>query len=182
MYLNVGCGNTRYKDVVNVDIYSAPGVTDVDVVADIRSLPYEAESVEGIIANHVLEHLEDTQHIFAIREWYRVLVPGGRLLISVPDLEAVCRAFVDNYKGRRSYYYNCIYGRVLYSSDRHLSGFTKNKLTDLLFSNGFKSLKWSEYDVNLQVVATKGDVPLGRLGHSCGLEDIVYGKLGVQRA
>lgn len=40
-------------------------------------------SFDFVIANHVLEHLTDP--LGALREWHRVLVPRGRLLLTLPD-------------------------------------------------------------------------------------------------
>ncbi|GJM07888.1 MAG: hypothetical protein DHS20C11_01640 [Lysobacteraceae bacterium] len=46
------------------------------------SLPFDNESFDVVVASHVLEHLEDAEA--SVAEWFRVLKPGGRLLIGVP--------------------------------------------------------------------------------------------------
>lgn len=57
----------------------------VDVLDDGQTLEtVEAESQDFVIANHVIEHCEDT--IGAIRSWLRVLRPGGVLYMAVPDM------------------------------------------------------------------------------------------------
>jgi predicted SAM-dependent methyltransferase len=44
----------------------------------------------GIYASHVVEHLDYTGELIAtLREWNRVLLPGGKLYISVPDLDVL---------------------------------------------------------------------------------------------
>lgn len=45
-------------------------------------LPFADQSYDVVIASHVLEHLEQAEA--SVREWFRVLKPGGRLLIGVP--------------------------------------------------------------------------------------------------
>jgi len=55
-----------------------------DVVGDIHDMPFEDNSVPAIICMAVLEHVENP--IKAMEEMYRVLKPGGRLLIYVPFL------------------------------------------------------------------------------------------------
>jgi len=46
------------------------------------SLSFESSSFELVIANHVLEHIVDDRA--AMREVFRVLVPGGRAMLQVP--------------------------------------------------------------------------------------------------
>lgn len=53
------------------------------IVTDPAELP--AHSFGGITAIHVLEHLPDEVAASAIAEWRRVLRPGGRALLVMPD-------------------------------------------------------------------------------------------------
>lgn len=84
MKLNLGCGYNKLDGYVNVDhdVLCKP-----DVVADLEErLPFDDNSVDEIILNHVLEHLgQTTKSYFAIwKELYRVLKGGGELKITVP--------------------------------------------------------------------------------------------------
>ena len=55
-----------------------------DIIADSHDLaPIGNQTLDSIIASHVLEHLHNP--IAALLEWHRVLVPGGRLLCVLPD-------------------------------------------------------------------------------------------------
>jgi SAM-dependent methyltransferase len=54
-----------------------------DVVADAADLPFEAGSLDFIIASHVLEHLAFP--LAALESWHRLLAHGGALLLRVPD-------------------------------------------------------------------------------------------------
>jgi ubiquinone/menaquinone biosynthesis C-methylase UbiE len=47
-------------------------------------LPFDNASVEEVIATHFLEHLDPDEVLNLLAEVYRVLVPGGTLLIGVP--------------------------------------------------------------------------------------------------
>ena len=64
-----------------------PAIEDavrVDVVDDGRELAtFSDASLNFVIANHVLEHLEDP--VVALSHWLRVLRPGGVLLLTLPD-------------------------------------------------------------------------------------------------
>jgi len=52
-------------------------------LADVCNLPFEANEFECIVSFETLEHLED--HSGLLKEFRRVLEPGGFLLISSPD-------------------------------------------------------------------------------------------------
>lgn len=54
-----------------------------DVKADICDLPFENETFDFILCNHVLEHIKDDKK--AMRELYRVLTPGGVAITQVPQ-------------------------------------------------------------------------------------------------
>ena len=52
-------------------------------VSDVRALPYRADSVEAIYSMGTIEHFDETAA--AIAEMARVLAPGGRAIIGVPN-------------------------------------------------------------------------------------------------
>src|SRR5256885_10165621 len=76
MALNIGCGKTRMKDAVNVDIHGG------DLKGNILSLPFKDKSFDWIFASHVLEHVSDTRSVMI--EIYRVLKDGGCFGMRVP--------------------------------------------------------------------------------------------------
>ncbi|WP_255702445.1 class I SAM-dependent methyltransferase [Salinimicrobium sediminilitoris] len=54
-----------------------------DVKADICDLPFEDNSFDFILCNHVLEHIpNDTK---AMQELYRILEPGGTAILQIPQ-------------------------------------------------------------------------------------------------
>lgn len=52
------------------------------VQADLQALPFDDERFDVVIANHVLEHVDDD--LAAFREVHRVLRPGGFAVLQVP--------------------------------------------------------------------------------------------------
>ena len=54
-----------------------------DVKADICNLPFEDNSYDIILCNHVLEHIPDDTK--AMQELYRVLKPGGMGIFQIPQ-------------------------------------------------------------------------------------------------
>lgn len=91
--LDLGCGGKKlHPGVCGVDIrgngqvgvgvnYDKPCSSDIE--ADVLSLPFEPESVDGILAKHLFEHIIDP--IEALTEWKRVLKPDGKLVAICPD-------------------------------------------------------------------------------------------------
>jgi len=58
MKLNLGSGDLKYKGFLNVDI--SPEYKP-DILCDLsKKMPISDDSVEEIIANHIIEHLSDT--------------------------------------------------------------------------------------------------------------------------
>lgn len=80
--LNIGSGPTRLPGYVNVD--NNPNAGSVDIAHDLDQFPwpFEEGSVEEVVMDHALEHLEDT--IGAIEELYRISSDGAQILIRVP--------------------------------------------------------------------------------------------------
>jgi predicted SAM-dependent methyltransferase len=92
MVLRLHIGGTRpHPDWKIVDVEPRPEVDYVMNAADLSA--FADESVDVIYTSHVLEHFHHTLNNELLRvliEWRRVLKPGGKLLISVPDLRVLC--------------------------------------------------------------------------------------------
>ncbi len=85
--LNLGCGTKHHPAWTNVDFDpDDPAV----LRADFReALPFPEASFEVVYHSQVLEHLPRSQALPFLRECHRVLAPGGRLRVVVPDLEGL---------------------------------------------------------------------------------------------
>jgi SAM-dependent methyltransferase len=95
---------SRYPRSVGSEYDSdvVPG-TEIDLpsgptrIEDVTGLTFPDGSFEAVLSFDVLEHVPDFKS--ALREFYRVLVPGGQALISVPftfDDRTLTRAEVDS--------------------------------------------------------------------------------------
>ena len=65
-----------------------------DVKADICALPFEDNSYDLILCNHVLEHIPND--LKAMKELYRVLKPRGTAILQVPIEEGRENTFEDD--------------------------------------------------------------------------------------
>lgn len=85
MKLNLGCGTNKKPGYVNVDKFPHG---EPDMLVDLEQFPwpFESHSVEGVLLNHVLEHLGQTPQVFLgiMKELYRVCRHGARIEINVP--------------------------------------------------------------------------------------------------
>jgi SAM-dependent methyltransferase len=78
--LNLGSGNRPLPGFVNVDSRQLP---TVDVVADVRSLPFKNGAAIEVEASSLLEHFRDPYEV--LDEIHRVLAPAGVLRVRVPS-------------------------------------------------------------------------------------------------
>jgi predicted SAM-dependent methyltransferase len=89
--LHLGCGSNSKPGWVNVDLFNAAA----DLALDLREpLPFADNSVAVLYSEHLLEHFtypDEVQRL--LREWLRVLSPGGIVKIGVPDHGAVLQAY-----------------------------------------------------------------------------------------
>lgn len=112
MRLNIGSHNVRVDGFKNVDIFA---LENVDIVMDITEVPWVGrtpdgkipeetgtvftgvfmnDSVDEILMVEVLEHLSFHDTVKVLREMYRVLKPGGKLHIQVPDCGSMMEMYV----------------------------------------------------------------------------------------
>lgn len=75
---------SRFRKLKNLD-YTTTDLNSplADVKADICNLPFEDNSFDFILCNHVLEHIPDDQK--AMKELYRILEPGGTAILQIPQ-------------------------------------------------------------------------------------------------
>lgn len=85
----------RFRNLKNLD-YTTTDLNSplADVKADICNLPFENNSFDLILCNHVLEHISDDTK--AMQELYRILKPGGTGIFQIPQDLSRETTFEDN--------------------------------------------------------------------------------------
>jgi predicted SAM-dependent methyltransferase len=125
--------STGHKIQMNVDI--------TRMMDDLYGFP--DNSVSAIYASHILEHASHGDgyntgkpcHILrTLREWHRVLRPGGLLMISVPDLPTLFQLYL---RPNMTIQDKWLLTRVIYGAqsdeyDYHKVGFDESILTNFL--------------------------------------------------
>lgn len=113
VYVQYGCGPSAPDGWTNFDVSPTLRLQRLPVVGGlfklgglpvfsdnvrygdiVAGLPVDDNSVDGIYASHVLEHLAYDDFWMALRNTYRLLKPGGIFRLVVPDLESRARAYL----------------------------------------------------------------------------------------
>jgi predicted SAM-dependent methyltransferase len=136
--LNLGCGEKPLLDYINVDMRELPGV---DVVADVRRLPYGPGTVAEISSAHLVEHFRQ-HHLKAVvlPYWRSLLAEDGRLRIVCPNWAVLIEQFnagqitVDQLK-------QVTFGLQDYAGDDHFAMYTPDTLKQLLLETGFDNVE-----------------------------------------
>jgi predicted SAM-dependent methyltransferase len=89
--IHLGCGDHVLNGWFNTDL--APVVGGVMALDVTKTFPVADNSVEYIFTEHLIEHIGYPEGMFMLRECYRVLVPGGRIRITTPDLNFLFALF-----------------------------------------------------------------------------------------
>ena len=117
----------------------------VDYVGNCNDLSFLAdESCSEVYASHVLEHLGYNGELQnALKGIHRVLKPGGRLRVSVPDLEMLCRLFVhpSNSAEGRFHVMRMMFGGRTTAYDVHFVGLTFEFLGSFMNDAGFREIR-----------------------------------------
>lgn len=94
--LRVEIGSGPYPTPGYVHVDADRRARDVEYHASAASLPFDDGVVEELLAIHILEHVHASELLPTLREWRRVLRPGGFAQIHVPDASTVFAAFLDS--------------------------------------------------------------------------------------
>lgn len=90
--LHIGCEKPNPEwEIFNI----LPG-ENIDHVGDALNMSrFDDKTFDEIYASHILEHFDFTGSLqTALKEWHRVLKPEGKLYISVPDMDILCKLFL----------------------------------------------------------------------------------------
>ncbi|MBV9742477.1 MAG: methyltransferase domain-containing protein [Acidobacteriia bacterium] len=150
-YVNIGCGPYPLKGFCNIDYWWQPGVGAFDIS---KGIPLPDASVQGIFSEHCLEYLKPEALERVLRDFRRMLRPGGVARITLPDPELYCRLYLQALSGEPVtwpypeagkppiHYVN----RVI-SGWAHYTGFVYDfqSLRDMMLQAGFREVTREAY-------------------------------------
>lgn len=127
------------------EIFNADPNSRADHVGNAADLSrFADESFAEIYASHVLEHLDYKNELQAgLREWCRVLTKGGRLYVSVPDLDILARLLLEEGLTLQDRFdvMKMIFGGHINEYDYHKVGLNFDMLSYLLSEAGFSRIQ-----------------------------------------
>ena len=160
-FLHVGCGpkdksqikgfnNDNWKEI-RFDIDKSVNPDIVGTLTDMKLV--KTNSVDAVYSSHNIEHIYPHEVRIALKEFYRVLKDDGIVVITCPDLQAVCELVAKDklleplYKtedGHQISPIDILYGwrpHIAQGNEHmaHKSGFTYSVLNTAFFEAGFKA-------------------------------------------
>lgn len=132
--LNLGCGEEVIGGFINHDIaIDGVGLHDLSVYGD--------GSVDEIQCHHALEHVGRDEVQPVLREWYRVLRAGGKVLVTCPDIILCMKKFLrykDENRWKPKFPNEAIWGCQTGEHEYHKTGFSMERLKRELEWAGFR--------------------------------------------
>lgn len=118
--LDVGCGDQTFTKEFTKRGYIAKGIDNDDIDFESHT-KWEIENnhYDYIFSKSVIEHIYNTKHLFS--EMFRILKPGGKIIIMTPSWEHVYRDFYNDFT--------------------HVKPFHRKGLQDCLKIHGFSQVK-----------------------------------------
>jgi SAM-dependent methyltransferase len=90
--IEVGSGGRPTPGYVHVDL--DPESPHLEACAPAWDLPFSDAWADEILASHSLEHIHPRFLLQTLREWHRVLAPGGRVRVLVPNAPQLMQRFL----------------------------------------------------------------------------------------
>ena len=138
--LNLGCGGTHLDGYINIDIVNENHCADE--IADCTDLLIKHPEWEGkvneILLMHVVEHFTKDDATHALKDYCALLSTTGKLIMELPDFEALCRLVLEGNIGDLTLCY--IFGSHSREGQVHHWGWTQRSLRWELLKAGFNEV------------------------------------------
>lgn len=135
----------------------------------------EDNSIDFIVAWHIIEHVGLHENAAIIKEWNRVLKPGGSLFIACPDLSKIAKHIVDR-DGPWQDWFICmvnVFGPYNgFVGDYHKWGYNVESLSKLLQENGFSSVDELKREELFQAIGVNNANKIGFADYNVQLEGV----------
>jgi predicted SAM-dependent methyltransferase len=149
MRVNFACGKQTWDGWYCVDAQQhSKASRPVDLLHAFRfdgktllnSLPIYDQQADEVHAYHFIEHVYAWEAPAVIREFRRILKPGGRLVLELPNLEKACKNLLQKTTDQYSMW--PLYGDpgTMDPFMCHRWGYTPKTITALLKGAGFKRI------------------------------------------
>ena len=136
--VHLGAGEINLQGWVNVD---ARAFAHIHAQTTSLALPEFVDgSVRAIYICHVLEHLSFADAKSVIEALHRKLMPGGTLIVAVPDFDALVTVYLESGRNFETIKHPLMGGQG-YEYNFHRSMYTRGSLEACLHECGFDSIQ-----------------------------------------
>ncbi len=155
--LNLGSNEKGTNGFVNIDYLSG------DIAHNLKkTIPLDPDSVDEIYTSHTLEHFEFKKIIFILKECERILKPGGKLKVCVPN----AKLYIDSYMqgkifDKKKYWYEPgvtntgslidQLNYIAYLNGQHKFLFDEENLINIIKKSGFKKVSLRSFDKSIDL-------------------------------
>lgn len=146
LHLGPNLTGVHSNNFINVDIDPNNKVADLICDASAVNQTLLNGSISLILASHIIEHFSNTEAIRALKVWHDVLMPGGWLVLELPDMRKCMKLYLySNSADEKNDAAIGIWGRFdwnIYQGHRY--GYTADTLSEILEKIGFKNIEVKE--------------------------------------
>lgn len=137
--LNIGCGDKKVPGYIGIDIVDR----GQEIIADIRNIPLLDNYADEILSVHVIEHVYQWEAAPLLKEWLRILKPGGKMVIECPNLLRVLHHALETGEIGGPMFWWPIYGDPGHKDPLmcHKWGYVPDSLIALMKSVGLTDVK-----------------------------------------
>ena len=140
--LQLGSGFVSIPGFWNID---SDYFLNPDIVAGVEKIKLADNAVQTLYCVHILEHVDRTKKMQILREWFRVLKPGGSLYVAVPDFEALAKFYlscieqydIEKNRAIADRIMRVVHGGQAHKADKHNYGYSFSTLSSFLTMAGF---------------------------------------------
>jgi predicted SAM-dependent methyltransferase len=111
-----------------------------DLVCRVECLPFADDSVESMVASHIIEHFSYLTVEEVLAEWHRALKPGGDILIITPNFGYVAHGYAEGWMDHTEAR-NRAFGGQDYTGNYHYNLFDSQSMGQALENTGFKNIQ-----------------------------------------
>jgi predicted SAM-dependent methyltransferase len=168
--LNIGCGDRTFDEYpkgykcINYDKRSK--LKKVDVVGDVRALPFPADYFDYILASDIIEHFKIAEVDNILKEWVRVLKINCFIEFRLPNFEAIVTDYLNRKDDNRKdmvgvpvchFFSWLIFGGQDMENDLnvHYTGYDRRFFRYVCENNGMNEVTWEKSGYNMIVKMRK---------------------------
>lgn len=137
--LNVGCGDKRIPGYIGIDVVDR----GQEIISDIRHIALPDNYADEILSVHVIEHFYKWEASDLLKEWMRILKPGGLMVVECPNLLRVIRNVFETGTMDDSMFFWPLYGNQNLKDPLmcHKYGYIPESLIELMKAVGLVNVR-----------------------------------------